>query len=166
MKAVALEYNHLKGSLPTTVKRLTNLEKLYLAGNAISGTIPTELGFVSKLNDFSVSLTTPQDFPTILYAFPDLKFLRARGSSLTGRLSDAGAANWTKLQVLDLANNQLTGTLPSVLARGWREWEAIDLINNMLSGTLPQEFCPLLRKDFLKVNCSNGRAAVLTCPCC
>lgn len=165
IRELTLQDNHMSGTLPRTVERLSHLEVLSLGGNALSGSIPTELGTLSKLSHFSIAdgLATPQEFPAVFYDLTELKFLNARGCKLTGRLSEEGVAKWIHLQVLDLAYNELTGTLPSTLANGPNAWEGIDVQGNFLSGSVSRDFCPLFRKDFLKVNCSAGK---LRCPCC
>ncbi len=109
-----LSENGLAGSLPASLKNLTNLQSLQLGLNQISGALPRELGTLSKL------------------AFLDLPFNR-----ITGGLP-VELGNLASLQLLNLGGNQLSGSLPAQLG-SLRSLTYLDLSGNQLSGAIPAE---------------------------
>ena len=72
---ILLNSNRLSGSIPTELGNLTGLEDLRLHNNKLSGTIPTELGQLSSLT--SLSLGDNQlsgSIPTELGNLTDLQY--------------------------------------------------------------------------------------------
>jgi hypothetical protein len=114
LQNLSLKRNALKGSLPTTLGKLTSLYTLDLSDNQCNGAIPSELGqliFLEKL-DFCNNL-------------------------LTGTIpSELGSLRW--LESVLAANNQLTGTIPSELGQLPR-LKDLSMTYNRLSGTIPTE---------------------------
>jgi len=86
---IHLYYNTLRGSIPSELGLLTNLEDLYLYYNSLTGSIPSELGLLTNLQSLYLD-----------------------GNSLTGSIpSELGLLN--NLEGLGLYRNSLTGTLPN-----------------------------------------------------
>ncbi len=109
-----LSENELSGSIPPELGNLTKLEVLDLAKNQLRGTIPPELGYLSKL--------------TVLYFYSN----QLRGS-IPVELS-----NFSKLEQLVLSWNRLDGMIPPELSM-LSELEMLVLSGNRLSGTIPPE---------------------------
>jgi Leucine-rich repeat (LRR) protein len=108
------EYNKLKGTIPTELGLLTKLVFLDLEFNEINGTIPTEL----------CQLT-------------DLEHLSLRANLLTGSLPSC-MGQWSKLAYLDLEVNQLDGSFPQGDALcNMKELDTVVLQRNLFSGALP-----------------------------
>jgi Leucine-rich repeat (LRR) protein len=49
LTSLSLSFSHLTGTVPTELGRLTRLEELYLFQNNLTGSVPTELGQLTKL---------------------------------------------------------------------------------------------------------------------
>jgi Leucine-rich repeat (LRR) protein len=81
--------NTLSGSIPSEVGKLSNIEELNIGGNAITGTLPTSLFELSSLINF-----------------------RCSDAALTGTLSPAIMQLNSTLRSLHLANNKMSGPLP------------------------------------------------------
>jgi hypothetical protein len=109
-----LSENGLAGSLPASLKNLTNLQSLQLALNQVSGALPRELGTLSKL------------------VFLDLPFNRITGSL------PVELGNLASLQLLNLGGNQIAGSLPAQLG-SLRSLTYLDLSGNQISGAIPAE---------------------------
>ena len=89
-----LGYNALTGTLPTEMGQLTSLTGLYLSNNDLAGTIPTEMGRLTSL--------------TGLYVPPP-------PACRVGTLVGAEPAGWRCRRQLRI--NDLTGTMPTELGR-------------------------------------------------
>ena len=91
LERLYLSYNQLTGTIPPALGSLTNLERLYLSYNQLTGTIPPALG----------SLT-------------NLEWLNLSYNQLTGTIPPA-LGSLTNLEWLNLSGNQLTGCIPQDL---------------------------------------------------
>jgi Leucine-rich repeat (LRR) protein len=113
-----LYFNNVQGSIPFDIGLLSNsLQVIDISGGperAISGTLPTELGLVTRLQDF-----------------------RVQNNNLTGILPSSYGA-WTSLEWLDLSSNRLTATLPSEIGQ-WASIETLNIAKNQFQGTIPTE---------------------------
>ncbi len=97
---LVLAGNQLSGMIPTELGSLTNLEELNLSFNPLSGEIPAALGNLSNLKQLWL-VGHPLGNPV---------------NQLSGALpSELG--NLANLEVLILNNNQLSGALPQSLTR-------------------------------------------------
>jgi hypothetical protein len=85
-----------------------------LSINILTGTIPSEIGLLSKLTRLALNSVTGT-IPSEVGLLTKLTYLDLWRNSLTGTIpSEVGLL--TKLNVLDLSINSLTGTIPSELA--------------------------------------------------
>ena len=109
-----LYHNALSGTIPGELGKLTNLRSLSLFGNQLSGEIPPALGDLSNLESAD------------LYS-----------NQLTGTIP-AELGKLANLQRLDFNNNQLTGEIPSELG-DLANLKSLDLFSNQLSGEIPSE---------------------------
>ena len=90
---LSLWSNDLSGSIPTNLDSLSKLEYLSLVNNQLSGSIPTQLGSLSNL-----------------------EYLNLNGNRLSGAVPPQ-LGNLSNLQWLYLRNNDLSGPLPQSLTR-------------------------------------------------
>ena len=103
-----LDGNNLSGSIPSELGNLSNLNSLLLDGNALSGPIPSELGNLSSL-----------------------KALLLNGNALSGPIpSELG--NLSNLRSLWLHRNALSGPIPSELGN-LSKLSSLKLYRNALS---------------------------------
>ncbi|PQQ19386.1 hypothetical protein Pyn_36338 [Prunus yedoensis var. nudiflora] len=129
-----LGYNQLSGSIPTSLRRLGNLQTLglndnKLRGNQLYGSIPSCLGnLTASLRDLS-------------------------SNYLIGNLSqDIGKLKVVTL--VDLSNNNLSGILPSTIG-GLRDLMNLSLANNNLEGPIPSSFDGMLSLQLLDLSRNN-----------
>ena len=117
--------NHLTSTIPTELGLLSNLEYLDLSSNQLIGTIPTSLGGLSLLSKSQSLLFQVEDTVSSLWVL-----ICACISSLiiTGGLY--------------LLANNLTGTIPTELGL-LSNLEYLDLYSNQLNGTLPTSLASL-----------------------
>ena len=94
---------------------MANLRILYLANNALSGEIPTELGDLDlwdlRLHNNALS----GEIPTELWNFTDIDHLYLHGNALSGEIpTELGTSDFTYLVDLKLHSNAaLSGALPA-----------------------------------------------------
>jgi len=128
-----LDTNNINGSLPPEIGLLSSsLERITLRGGPdthLIGTIPSELGYLTRLKVFFV-----------------------RSNNLSGTILSE-VANWSSLEQLDLSHNKLSKTLPTELGL-LAELKFFDVSKNSLSGSLPSELGNLknCRKMFFEDN--------------
>ena len=129
-----LSENEMSGTIPPELGYLTKLEELDLAKNQLRGTIPPELGNLPKL--------------TLMYLY---------SNQLSGSIP-VELGNFSKLEQLVLSWNRLDGTIPLELSE-LTELEMLVLSGNRLSGTIPSELGNLTQLKFLAlhVNRLTGR---------
>ena len=129
-----LSENEMSGTIPPELGYLTKLEELDLAKNQLRGTIPPELGNLPKL--------------TLMYLY---------SNQLSGSIP-VELGNFSKLEHLVLSWNRLDGTIPLELSE-LTELEMLVLSGNRLSGTIPSELGNLTQLKFLAlhVNRLTGR---------
>lgn len=138
LKELYLSENNLKGHVPEAViGGLGELSVLSLYDNALSGTIPRNIGDAVKLqilllgsNNFSGVI------PDGIGALTLLKFLRIGDNHLVGNIPNT-ISSIQDLWVLDLAENRLTGTIPSTLSKLTTLVE-LHLYDNKIGGTIPE----------------------------
>lgn len=99
-----------------------NMFAMWLDGNDVSGTIPTEIGLMTGLASFSLA-----------------------NSTLTGKIPDE-IGNLNQLRRLWLFNNELTGTIPEALSK-LELLEVVELHGNKLKGDMPDGVCTAVGKS-------------------
>lgn len=129
------------GTIPPEIALLTDMRKLVLWDNSLTGTVPWEpiLERMVKMefldldkNEFTGLLPSPEPG-----TWPLMKIFWVSKNLFTGTIS-SGFANWPNLQDLYIRDNLLTGTIPSELGSlSSMNWFAVD--ENDLHGTLPTE---------------------------
>ncbi len=115
----------LRGTIPVELGGLTRLRVLDLSHNRLRGTIPVELGGLTNL-----------------------EVLDFRGTDLSGPIPTE-LGNLTNLEFLDLAFNDLSGPIPAVLGN-LINLELLDLgWNKLLNGPIPAELGNLTNLELL-----------------
>jgi len=105
----------IDGTIPWQISNFAYLQKLDLSTNALSGTVPEELGV----------------------PLANLQLLDLHNNHLSGSIPFS-LKGLQQLQILDLGYNLLTGTIPPELGMlSNKNVKQILLPNNLLSGTVP-----------------------------
>ncbi|EOA13437.1 hypothetical protein CARUB_v10026481mg [Capsella rubella] len=109
---IDLSNNSLKGSIRTSITRLTNLKSLDLSHNSLSGQIPNTIKNLTFLKTLSLaSNKLSGTIPNTLSSIPELTHL-------------------------DLTKNQLNGTIPSFFSE-MKNLKHLNLADNSFHGVLP-----------------------------
>lgn len=119
LETLDLSHNKLSGSVSEVpAGALSNLRKISLAGNQITGVVPLSLLTLQKLTSVDVS-----------------------DNAITGVEEPAVLADvdWLAIDTLNLADNQLTA-FPTVLRRA-AALKTLDLTRNAVAGSVPQWLC-------------------------
>ena len=150
--ALELRRNALTGSMPAELGELANLLWLDISLNDLSGPLPAGLGDLTRLRflDFNANdLTGP--IPTELGSLVNLEVLVLSSNfALTGPVP-ASLGNLTRLRVLRLDRTGLTGPIPPELG-GLPNLGALDLGYSWgLSGSLPPNLRQLTLLDELNI---------------
>ncbi len=146
-----LHNNNLIGSIPTELGNLTNLENLSLNNNELSGSIPTELGNLTNLERLFLYINALSgSIPTELGNLTNLENLSLNNNELSGSIPTE-LGNLTNLENLWLNNNELSGSIPIELGN-LTNLENLFLHNNALSGSIPTELGNLTNLENLSLN--------------
>jgi len=118
LRSVDLSRNSLQGTLSGAMFReMRDLEHLVLSANRISGTLPSEIGLLTKLQTLNLDhnmLSGP--LPTELGLLRNLRSLRLEFNEFGGSIpAHLGNLSQWYLQYLYLGDNHLRGTVPAAL---------------------------------------------------
>ncbi|KAM4093815.1 hypothetical protein ACB094_06G147400 [Castanea mollissima] len=138
LQTLDLKANQFDGVLPNAISNLsTQLTRLYLGNNDISGTIPGSLAnlfnlILLGLNDNHITSVIPTTFGK----FEKMQALGLYGNRLSGEIPDS-IGNLTQLFTLQLSENRLDGTIPPTLVN-CKNLQVLVISQNNLNGSIPQ----------------------------
>jgi hypothetical protein len=128
--------NNIVGTIPADLGLLTKLEHFDLYGNELTGTLPESIGQWTALTTFDVGVNAlTGTLSASIGQWTALTYLCVTMNALTGTLP-ASIGQWTVLPYFDGSFNKLTGTLPSSMGQ-WTALTYFDVGGNVLTGTLP-----------------------------
>ncbi|KAJ8627494.1 hypothetical protein MRB53_020801 [Persea americana] len=94
-----------------------HLRELSFGGNALSGSIPKELGNLQNLLSLYIdSAGLSGGIPSTFANLKNLQILRSPDNQFTGKIPDF-IGNWTKLTILRIQGNSFQGPIPSSFSR-------------------------------------------------
>lgn len=142
LKELYLTNNNIRGPLPDDIFQLRSLEKLSIAFNGLTSTIPSDIASSLpglRFLDFNENMlegNLPPSFPA------GLEVLLISGNKLSGNIPSA-VDSLDKLMFIDLAKQEsssggLTGPLPSLA--NLRSVKRVDFSENALTGSIPPNF--------------------------
>jgi len=152
-----LSDNQLSGTIPAELGNLTRLTSLDLNSNQLSGSIPAELGNLSNIENLLLTANELSgSIPAELGNLSNLKYLYLSYNQLTGTIPPE-LGNLSNLKYLNLSYNQLTGTILPELGN-LSNLTVLELYSNKLTGTIPPELAQLsnLTKLYLYENPLTG----------
>ena len=149
--------NSMAGTLPTQLSGAAGLARLFFYDSRISGTMPTELMELTRLEELALAnsphveglpghfsaapLPMSGTVPTQIAALEGLGVLVLQYSSLSGTLP-LELRNLTSLSVVSCTHNCLSGTVPPQLA-ALGKLSTLSLGNTSLSGTIVTQLSEL-----------------------
>ena len=134
----------------TEIGTMSGLEHLALSGNPLTGTLPTELGLLTKIKEIDVKATNlggsiPEEMFVELCARMDEFDVSNRFDISSCQFEGTISTNiglCTNMEWLLLYDNNLSGTIPSEVAL-MTNLARFDVSGNNLMGTMPDEICQL-----------------------
>ena len=146
--SLSLYDNGLSGTIPPELGNLTRLVHLYLDFNDLTGPIPPELGELKSLEDLYLGSNALSGWiPPELGNLTRLGVLNLEFNTLTGPIPRE-LGNLPRLRILRLWVNQLTGSIPQELGN-LTLLEELWLSGNALTGNIPPELGQLLNLRYL-----------------
>ena len=134
--------NNLTGSIPSEIGNLTRLTYLYLSNNNLTGPIPSEIVNLTNLTYLDLSYNQHTDsIPPEISNLTNLTKLILENNQLTGSIpSEIG--NLTNLGRLKLNDNELYGQIPDSICGLDFRWDINDddfvITNNQLCPPYPE----------------------------
>jgi hypothetical protein len=128
----------IAGTLPTSIGYLTKLKSLSVYQTQLQGALPTELGLLQALEELSMGMTQMNGtLPEELWQATNLEWLVAVQHQFHGTIS-TGIGNLKQLRVLNLLNGPLKGSLPASLG-SLPNLTWLQLAMNQMTGSIPVE---------------------------
>ena len=142
LKASDISPSRLTGTIPTEIGSLTKLTSLDLGLNNLTGTIPTELALLTNLTFLSFySNLLRGSIPLEISLLTSLDYLSLPLNSLTGTIPTE-LASLSSLTTLWLFSNSFSGTIPSELV-ALSSLTDLNLSGNKLTGTIHAQLASL-----------------------
>ena len=137
LQRLELYSNQLSGAIPSQLGSLSNLQRLELHSNQLRGTIPGELGSLSNLQRLELhSNQLTGTIPSQLGSLSNLTELWLNGNQLSGAIPGE-LGSLSSLLVLHLDANQLSGAIPGELGSLSKLRRLYLSENPLLTGCIP-----------------------------
>ena len=141
LQRLYLHNNQLTGEIPVELSQLSQLIDLLLFDNQLTGEIPVELAQLTQLRGLGLgSNRLTGEIPVELAQLSQLQLLDLGSNRLTGEIP-VELGNLAQLTRLYLHSNELNGPIPSWLVN-LTELRELSLWSNQLTGTIPPEVAP------------------------
>eukprot|EP00899_Mesostigma_viride_P017134 jgi/Mesvir1/25421/Mv25775-RA.3 len=131
-----------QGTIPSQLGALSRLRHFVLSqvgGDQLSGTIPPQLGSLSSLTFLSFSIAKLSGIiPPELGSLSNLRTLEMSGPMMSGIIPPE-LGSLSNLEVFSAYNTRLVGTIPPQLSALSRLQQLFISLNPLLSGTIPPE---------------------------
>jgi Leucine-rich repeat (LRR) protein len=121
MQRFRSRFNPLKGSIPPSLFGYSQLSLFMLSRSDVSGTIPTEFGLLTNLQNLELSVNPFFD----------------QGTTIPSEIGSL-----TKLEILYFSGSSISGTVPSELSN-LRRLKHLSLSETFLVGEIPQGICDI-----------------------
>jgi len=140
----------LRGSIPKEIGLLSKLAYLGLRSNSLVGELPPSLGNLKRLEYIDISFNNIHgSIPSSLGNLTQLEYLYMSNNYIQGSIPlELGFLN--NLQKIDLSHNRLSRNLPIFLTN-LTQLQYIEISNNFLTGSLPSNFDQLTKLKTLRL---------------
>ncbi|XP_061362661.1 MDIS1-interacting receptor like kinase 2-like [Gastrolobium bilobum] len=155
VSSINLENYLLKGTLQTlSFSSLPNLLRLNICNNSFYGTIPPQIGNMSKVIDLNLSTNTFHgSIPKEIWTLRSLRGLDLSICQLSGAIPNS-IANLTNLSYLDLGTNNISGSIPPEIGK-LNNLKHLSISDNNLFGSIPQEIGVLTKLRYIDLYSNN-----------
>ncbi|KAK1381303.1 Protein kinase domain-containing protein [Heracleum sosnowskyi] len=154
LQTLDLSYCGLNGSIPYQIGMLSKLNYLSLHNNYLTGELPSSFGNLTQLQTLDLSsnyLTIGNELEKLNFSsFPYLQTLDLSYCGLNGSIPYQ-IGMLSKLNYLSLHNNYLTGELPSSFGN-LTQLQTLDLYGCKLNGSIPYQIGMLSKLNYLFLN--------------
>ncbi|KAJ4707478.1 putative Receptor protein kinase [Melia azedarach] len=154
LELLNLQKNNISGSIPSQIGSLSKLRQLYLRVNHLTGVVPKEIGRLRNLELLILSrnnLNGP--IPSSIGNLTNLKNLVLESNNLNGLLPPE-VGNLKNLIGLDVQDNNLVGPIPSTLYH-LTNLIFLNLDLNQFNGSIPTEIGNLKNLKMLHMGGNN-----------
>ena len=126
----------------------SNVIRLELRSNNLSGTLPENLVYLSLLRELDlVDNQVSGAIPVVLSQLEELRIIDLGANELSGSIPDE-LALLANMEILNLGNNRLSETVPAVLGQ-MTSLTRLDIGSNDLTGPIPPELGQLANLEYL-----------------
>ncbi|GAU11930.1 hypothetical protein TSUD_195540 [Trifolium subterraneum] len=145
LESLVIESVGLEGTIPKEIGLLSKLTHLDLSGNYLGGSIPPEWWFLKNLTTLSISNNRFKfEIPTSLGNLKKLEYLDISKNYVHGSIPlELGFQ--TNLTLLNLSNNRFKGEIPSSL-ENLKKLEYLVISFNNIQGSIPLELSYIKNK--------------------
>ncbi|PON36677.1 Serine/threonine protein kinase [Parasponia andersonii] len=138
LEVLGFQYNQLVGPIPSNLGQLQNLYSLHLINNKLSGIIPSSLGNATSLSILSLGSNNLQgSLPSSLAECRNLRALGLFQNNLSGQIPKEVIGLLSLTIGLDLSQNYFTGSIPNEVGK-LVHLTQLDISENKLSGEIPK----------------------------
>ncbi|XP_050271533.1 MDIS1-interacting receptor like kinase 2-like [Quercus robur] len=128
----------LQGSIPPEIGTLSKLRMLSLSINNLTGNLPLSLTNLTRLEGFFIyNNLFSGSIPDLLGNLKNLQMLQLGTNAFSGSIPHQ-LGNLKNLTYLGISRNKLTGELPPPLAN-LTQLETFEISSNLISGSIPKE---------------------------
>ncbi|XP_059076992.1 putative leucine-rich repeat receptor-like serine/threonine-protein kinase At2g24130 [Cryptomeria japonica] len=153
LNKLSLSGNMVSGNIPEQIVNLTNLTFLDLANNIFSGNIPCGIKRLHLLEVLYLPRNNLEGtIPSEIGQMQHLGLLSLHHNQLSGKIADS-LCHSQQLRRLFLHHNKLSGEIP-VSLEGCQKLELLDLSYKKLGGTIPGEVIASLKNLAFYLNLS------------
>ncbi|KAL8129567.1 hypothetical protein V2J09_018722 [Rumex salicifolius] len=155
-----LSHNVISETIPSSLGQLLNLSVLDLSWNNLSGSVPNSFASLGNLTVFDISRNfLSGSIPPIIGTLSNLQKLNFSRNNLTGSVP-AQLGDLSSLVDLDLSANSLVSSLPTDL-NGMKNLQRMLVRKNTLSGEVPDDlFGRLTKLRYLDLSLNNFSGAI------